>query len=133
MVQALLVLLLRSTVWSLIHGEGFKISIIIILFKWCCGVLVGSPLHWVMRQSQILLIWLLHLILETRQSISAATWIFWQEFNMNVVKWGGCLWICNHNQVQVDVWVMKDYWVKESWSQLFSVAQPIRSFEFVVP
>ncbi|KAF7119666.1 hypothetical protein RHSIM_Rhsim13G0145200 [Rhododendron simsii] len=45
-----LVLLLRSIVCSLIHGVGFKISIIIILFKWCCGVLVGSSLHWVMRQ-----------------------------------------------------------------------------------
>ncbi|KAF7119749.1 hypothetical protein RHSIM_Rhsim13G0145300 [Rhododendron simsii] len=33
-----------------IEPEGFKISIIIILFKWCCGVLVGSSLHWVMRQ-----------------------------------------------------------------------------------
>ncbi|KAA8516859.1 hypothetical protein F0562_017323 [Nyssa sinensis] len=49
---------------------------------------------------------------------------------------GGCLSIfCNYYSDQVDIWVMKEYGVKESWINLFSVSQPtvIRSFEYVKP
>ncbi|KAJ0017036.1 hypothetical protein Pint_09676 [Pistacia integerrima] len=43
--------------------------------------------------------------------------------------------ICNYNQVKVDVWVMKEYGVKESWSKLFSIerSRSISSFRFLKP
>ena len=43
---------------------------------------------------------------------------------------GGCLTIlCNHNRHRLDVWVMKEYGVQESWTKLYSV-QP---FEYMFP
>ncbi|KAI8571437.1 hypothetical protein RHMOL_Rhmol01G0120300 [Rhododendron molle] len=61
---------------------------------------------------------------------------FDNAFDMDVAELGGCLCIlCDYVQVRVDVWVMKDCGVKESWSKLFSVAQPevIRSFDSLIP
>ncbi len=49
---------------------------------------------------------------------------------MNVGVLGRCLTIlCIHNKVRLDVWVMKEYGVKESWTKLNSV-QP---FEYIRP
>ncbi|XP_044461900.1 F-box protein CPR1-like [Mangifera indica] len=43
--------------------------------------------------------------------------------------------ICNYDQVKVDVWMMKEYGVKESWSKLFSVGRnrSISSVRFLKP
>ncbi|KAA8516856.1 hypothetical protein F0562_017326 [Nyssa sinensis] len=42
---------------------------------------------------------------------------------------------CNYYLVRIDIWVMKEYGVKESWTKLFSFAQPsvIRSFQYMRP
>ncbi|GMY35324.1 F-box protein CPR1 [Fagus crenata] len=48
-----------------------------------------------------------------------------KNFHMNVGVLGGCLTIlCIHNNFRLDVWVMKEYGVKESWMKLYSV-QPL--------
>jgi|UniRef100_A0A2N9IC48 F-box interacting protein len=52
---------------------------------------------------------------------------------MTVGVLGGCLTMCNNCYFthRLDVWVMKDYGVKESWTKLFSVKEPspsLRSF-----
>ncbi|KAH7838320.1 hypothetical protein Vadar_024959 [Vaccinium darrowii] len=103
-----------------------------------CGVLVCSALHWVVGRN----------LSDTANSVAAFDLTSEDyklvpqpefsdnTFRMNIAELGGCLCIlCNHNKVRVDVWVMKDYGVKESWKKLFSVAQPevIRSFKFVIP
>ncbi|KAF7113722.1 hypothetical protein RHSIM_RhsimUnG0110700 [Rhododendron simsii] len=59
-----------------------------------------------------------------------------KNFHINIAELGGCLCIlCNYREVRVDVWVMKDYGYKESWSKLFCVVEPevIRSLEFLIP
>ncbi|XP_058198461.1 F-box protein CPR1-like [Rhododendron vialii] len=59
-----------------------------------------------------------------------------KNFHINIVELGECLCIlCNYREVRVDVWVMKDYGYKESWSKQFCVVQPevIRSLEFLIP
>lgn len=59
-----------------------------------------------------------------------------REYHTNLGILGGCLCVLsNYEKVCVDVWVMKDYGVKESWMKLFSVAQPqvIASFNYIVP
>lgn len=45
-----------------------------------------------------------------------------------------CL-ICNFLSIKVDMWVMKDYGVKNSWTKLISVKQPsdLMSFIFLMP
>ncbi|XP_059653866.1 F-box protein CPR1-like [Cornus florida] len=45
---------------------------------------------------------------------------------MNVDALGGCLCVvCNYYGDQTDIWVMKEYGVRESWTKLFSVTQSI--------
>ncbi|XP_059643589.1 F-box protein CPR1-like isoform X2 [Cornus florida] len=59
-----------------------------------------------------------------------------KNVHMNVNDFGGCLTLlCNYFAVRVEVWVMEEYGVKESWTKLFSVTQPsmIRSFDYVRP
>ncbi|XP_044497304.1 F-box protein CPR1-like [Mangifera indica] len=43
--------------------------------------------------------------------------------------------ILNYDQVKVDVWMMKEYGVKETWSKLFSIerSKSISSFRFLKP
>nr|DAD20306.1 TPA_asm: hypothetical protein HUJ06_021769 [Nelumbo nucifera] len=58
------------------------------------------------------------------------------SFRMNVRVLRGRLCIlCNYYKFRVDIWVMNEYGVKESWSRQFSIAQPsvIRSFEYLRP
>ena len=59
-----------------------------------------------------------------------------KEFHMNVGELDGCLSIsCNYFQVHVDVWVMKEYGMKDLWVKMYTVGQSrvIKSFEFVLP
>ena len=59
-----------------------------------------------------------------------------RELHMNVGELDRCLSIiCNYFQVHVDVWVMKEYGLKDSWVKLYTVGQSqvIKSFEFVLP
>ncbi|KAL7213691.1 hypothetical protein ACSBR2_016256 [Camellia fascicularis] len=59
-----------------------------------------------------------------------------EDFYICVGELDGCLCIfCNYDQVRFDVWVMKDYGMKESWTKLFSIAKPqgIRLFDSVTP
>lgn len=45
-----------------------------------------------------------------------------------------CL-MCNYDLVKVDVWMMKEYGLKESWSKMFSIdrCRSISSFRFLRP
>lgn len=110
----------------------------------CPGVLISSALHWFVCQNP-----------STRYSHShtprfVASFDLTNEdyqlmplpefpeknFFMHLVELGGCLCIiCCYNPVRNDVWVMKDYGKKESWSKLFSIAPPqaIRSFKPMIP
>lgn len=53
----------------------------------------------------------------------------------NLGELGGslCIFVYNKVGVRIDVWVMKDYGVKESWSRMFSVPYDLLPVERVVP
>ncbi|KAI8530502.1 hypothetical protein RHMOL_Rhmol11G0064200 [Rhododendron molle] len=58
------------------------------------------------------------------------------NFFMDLQSLGGCLsLICNYYLDRVDIWVMKEYGVNESWSKLISIVQPgvIGPFQYVMP
>ena len=58
------------------------------------------------------------------------------DCRMNVGVLGGCLTIYRGNYFnRLDVWVMKDYGVKESWTKLFTAMEPfsISSFQYERP
>lgn len=59
-----------------------------------------------------------------------------QNFLLDLGVLEGCLcMICNYNQVNVDVWIMKEYGSKESWTRLLSIkkAIPVNLVKFMRP
>ncbi|XP_058196896.1 F-box protein CPR1 [Rhododendron vialii] len=107
-------------------------------YKWRCGVFVGSALHWIVRrmpEDTANLIAAFDLTNEDYKLVPQPEFSD-NTFHMYIAELGGCLCIlCNYDPARFEVWVMKDYGVKESWIKLFSIAQPeeIRSLDFVVP
>lgn len=125
---------MKSNLWRRIQDFPYYLR-----YKRCYGVLVGSALHWVVSRKPesdtANLIAAFDLTTEEYLLVPQPEFSS-KDFHMNIGELEGCLCIlCNYIQKRVDVWVMKDYGVKESWTKMFSVAQPavIRSFEFVIP
>ncbi|THG03641.1 hypothetical protein TEA_014491 [Camellia sinensis var. sinensis] len=104
------------------------------------GVFVGGALHWVVSRnyesdSVNFLVAAFDLTNEEYRLVPQPEFSD-EGFYICVGELDGCLCIfCNYDQVRFDVWVMKDYGVKESWSKLFSIAKPqgIRLFDSVTP
>ncbi|KAG2684445.1 hypothetical protein I3760_10G077600 [Carya illinoinensis] len=52
-----------------------------------------------------------------------------EKFQIDVGVLGGCFcMVANYYDIHVDVWVMKEYGVKESWAKLFTVEQDVIFF-----
>ncbi|CAL5344395.1 unnamed protein product [Camellia sinensis] len=104
------------------------------------GVFVGGALHWVVSRNYVsdsvnFLVAAFDLTNEEYRLVPQPEFSD-EDFYICVGELDGCLCIfCNYDQVRFDVWVMKDYGVKESWSKLFSIAKPqgIRLFDSVTP
>ncbi|EXB41586.1 F-box protein [Morus notabilis] len=109
------------------------------------GVVVGRALHWsVIRRSDTSnWIFAFDLVAEDHRELALPDDKDVKTSRMKLVNLGGCLCfavLCNYNQDskksdRVDVWVMREYGVKESWSKLFSVAPSSVTgpFWYVVP
>ncbi|XP_059645943.1 F-box protein CPR1-like [Cornus florida] len=107
--------------------------------KFLPGMTINGALHWVMtrkpKSDKAILIAAFDLALEEYRLVPQPDFLD-KNFQFNIDTLGGCLCVnCNYAGVRVDIWVMKEYGVKESWTKLFSVAQPsmIRSFSYVRP
>ncbi|KAL7244348.1 hypothetical protein ACSBR1_016565 [Camellia fascicularis] len=104
------------------------------------GVFVGRALHWVVSRnyesdSVTFLVAAFDLTNKEYRLIPQLEFSD-EDFYICVGELDGCLCIfCDYDQVRFDVWVMKDYGVKEPWSKLFSIAKPqgIRLFDSVTP
>ncbi|KAA8516860.1 hypothetical protein F0562_017322 [Nyssa sinensis] len=103
------------------------------------GILAGGALHWVVRRkpkpATANLIAGFDIGTEEYRLVPQPEYEN-KKFLMNIGVLGECLCIlCNYYLVGVDIWVMKEYGVKESWTKLFSVVQPsvTRSFWYVWP
>ncbi|XVE51001.1 hypothetical protein DITRI_Ditri02bG0002400 [Diplodiscus trichospermus] len=103
------------------------------------GVLAGGVLHWVMpprielgMRNRIVGFDLgTEEFVEVPQPECAN-----RNYMLDVGVLEGCLCaICNYDQVTADVWVMKEYGVKESWTRLLSVqkARSINTLTFLRP
>ncbi|KAF5749395.1 putative F-box and associated interaction domains-containing protein [Tripterygium wilfordii] len=94
----------------------------------CFGVLVGNALHWVSPLNPEIgspyLIVAFGLGSEEFHMVPQPDYEY-EMFEMDLSVLGGCLCVlCNDKVSWVDVWLMKEYGVKESWSKLFRVEQP---------
>ncbi|KAA8516855.1 hypothetical protein F0562_017327 [Nyssa sinensis] len=103
------------------------------------GMLVSDALHWVVarkrRSDKADLIAAFDIRTEDYSLVPQPEFSD-KSFFMNVRVLGECLSISCHfiSSARIDIWVMKEYGVKESWTKLFSVAQSlISSFVDVVP
>ncbi|XVF75222.1 hypothetical protein PTKIN_Ptkin13bG0170200 [Pterospermum kingtungense] len=103
------------------------------------GVFASGALHWVLtRQVQLSeenVIVALDLGSESYREVPQPEHED-NGFQLNVGVLGVCLCvIANYHDVRVDLWVMKEYGVKESWTRLLSVANEeiIGSLRFVKP
>ncbi|CAL5355729.1 unnamed protein product [Camellia sinensis] len=103
------------------------------------GVLASGAVHWVVTQEPEIrkagLIVAFDLVREEYRMVPQPEYSD-TDFVMNVEGLGGFLSVlCNYYLTRVDIWVMKDYGVKESWTKLISLGQlgVIRSFHYVRP
>ncbi|XP_038715896.1 F-box protein CPR1-like isoform X2 [Tripterygium wilfordii] len=99
--------------------------------RWC-GVLAGGALHWVSPRDPVNdrpnFIIGFDLRSEEFYRVSQPDYETY-NFDLDLSVLGGCLSaLCNYNSQCVDVWVMKEYGVKESWTKLFKVEQPRLQF-----
>ena len=89
------------------------------------GVFASGALHWVLTQkvqlSEENVIVALDLGSENCREVPQPEYKY-KRFQLNVGVLGGCLCAIAKCDVLVDLWVMKEYGVKESWTRLFSVA-----------
>ncbi|GMY33617.1 F-box protein CPR1 [Fagus crenata] len=103
------------------------------------GTLASGALHWLVNPKVISdrtnLILAFDLAVEEYRLVPPPDF-YDKNSSMDVRVLGGCLTIfCHRYRHRLDVWVMKEYGVKDSWMKLFSVTQPetISSFDFVIP
>lgn len=103
------------------------------------GVYARGALHWVLTRKDQLpeenVIVALDLGSENYREVQQPEYEH-ERFQLDVGVLGGCLCaIANYHDVRVDVWLMKEYGVNESWSRLFSIAKEeiIGSLRFVKP
>ncbi|XVE87676.1 hypothetical protein DITRI_Ditri19aG0006900 [Diplodiscus trichospermus] len=100
------------------------------------GVFASGALHWVLTQklqlSEETVIVALDLGSESYREVPQPEYKD-KIFQLNVGVLGGSLCaMANYDDVRVDLWIMKEYGVKDSWTRLFSVASeevigPLRS------
>ncbi|GMN36508.1 hypothetical protein TIFTF001_006083 [Ficus carica] len=109
------------------------------------GVLFGDALHWVvyLKSDSSSLVFVFDVVTNDCREMGLPDYKGAQSCCMKLVDLRGCFcaaMVPNYdpefkNSDQVDVWVMKEYGVKESWTTLFSVVPSnlTGAFNYVVP
>ncbi|KAF8030251.1 hypothetical protein BT93_E2639 [Corymbia citriodora subsp. variegata] len=103
------------------------------------GVFVCRHLHWIMTQELVSdsanLLVAFDFRFENFKVVDQPKLID-NKLDMDVAVLGGCLCLSiNDNNMGVDVWIMKEYGLKESWNKLFSIphSEVARPLGFVRP
>ncbi|KAF5474932.1 hypothetical protein F2P56_006784 [Juglans regia] len=91
------------------------------------GTLTSGCLHWVVKRKfkfdEAYIIVAFDLTVESFREVPMPECTK-ERIQIDVGVLGGCVcMVANYNYGHVDVWVMKEYAVKESWAKLFTVAQ----------
>ncbi|XP_010274506.1 PREDICTED: F-box protein CPR30-like [Nelumbo nucifera] len=112
---------LGSNSWRRIPHIPFKI------FGYYAGVLVNGALHWMASNGSSELIASFDAITEECREIPKPQSASEQLFNLGVL--GGCLCVSTAHGVgvMIELWMMKDYGVGESWTKIFTILQPMRT------
>ncbi|CAH9120403.1 unnamed protein product [Cuscuta epithymum] len=130
---------MKSKAWRTIANFPYYLK-----YQSAPGVLVSGSLHWVVTKDpdtfMVNLIGAFDLETEEYRLVPQPDYPKKKSknFHLNVVVLDGSLCgLCNYyDHEYVDVWVMKKYRVKESWTKLFKVAESdtrIKPFHYVTP
>ncbi|XP_027361651.1 F-box protein CPR1 isoform X2 [Abrus precatorius] len=126
---------LRSNAWKTLPSMPYAL---------CCartmGVFVGHALHWVvtrkLQPDQPDLIVAFDLSLEIFHEVPLPDTGNEGSFEIDVALLGNCLcMIVNYQNTKIDVWVMKEYGIRDSWCKLFTLVESrdMRSLKCVRP
>ncbi|KAI3971283.1 hypothetical protein MKW92_042233 [Papaver armeniacum] len=101
------------------------------------GMLANEAIHWIANpiESDRKVILAFDISSETFQEVPQPESLS-EKFHVSVCSFEGLLCLMANNfQVHMDIWVMKEYGTRDSWTKLFTILQPtdIRSFEYARP
>ncbi|XP_059645936.1 F-box protein CPR1-like [Cornus florida] len=126
---------LKSNTWRRVRDFPYHL-----LHRVLPGITINGALHWVVTPKPKLdtasLIASFDLGVEEYRLVPKPECLDEDIVPLFVVALGDCLCIvCKYPGGRVDIWVMKEYGVKESWTKLFSIAEPsmFGSFHFLRP
>ncbi|XP_010539591.1 PREDICTED: F-box protein CPR30 [Tarenaya hassleriana] len=139
---------LKSNSWTRIGTVPVIIQFLFyfyyhLLFRRGYGVLAANNLHWVLppRPGLVVcnsLIVRFDLVSEEFDKVPLPQDIgnYNSDTQMDIGVLNGCLCLmCNHDQTYTDVWMMKEYGARDSWTKLFTVQKPksFKSFSYMRP
>ncbi|RZC48999.1 hypothetical protein C5167_017422 [Papaver somniferum] len=113
---------LGSNAWRSIANIPYNIA-----YQEPHGILVNTTLHWSARKSSTQLHSIISFHIES-ESFEEVPLLQAENFDdthqISLCVSGRCLCILtHHHKVRTDVWVMKEYGVRHSWTKLFSITQ----------
>ncbi|KAB1206041.1 F-box protein CPR30 [Morella rubra] len=133
---------LKSNSWRAVKDLPYYLSLMfrldyLLFYRRGNGVFASGALHWVVPRGfgWPCLIVAFDLAVEEFRLVTLPDRVD-DGFELDLGVFEGCLcMICNYDNAYVDVWVMKEYGSKESWSKLFNISQFSlnRSFGQVTP
>ncbi|OMP07158.1 hypothetical protein COLO4_07578 [Corchorus olitorius] len=121
---------LKKKCWKRVKGFPYLLH-----YKRIYGVLVNNALHFVVsRRSESYAKSLIAAFdLGTEETYEVPLLDLWAEefyyMLLGVLEGSLCM-IANYENSRVDIWVMKEYGVKDSWTKLLSVVDPQGSFSY---
>ncbi|CAA7054415.1 unnamed protein product [Microthlaspi erraticum] len=138
---------LKKNSWKRIDSNFSTIQLLFyfyyhLLYRRGYGVLAGNSLHWVLPRRPGLIAFNIvirfDLALEEFEIVRLPEAVMNGEIDiqMDIGVLDGCLCLmCNYDQKHVDVWVMREYNVRDSWSKAFTVMKPksVKSFAYMRP
>uniref|UniRef100_A0A1J3HLB3 F-box protein CPR30 n=1 Tax=Noccaea caerulescens TaxID=107243 RepID=A0A1J3HLB3_NOCCA len=138
---------LKKNSWKRIDSNFPTIQLLFyfyyhLLYRRGYGVLAGNSLHWVLPRRPGLIAFNIiirfDLALEEFEIVRLPEAVMNGEIDiqMDIGVLDGCLCLmCNYDQKHVDVWMMREYNVRDSWSKAFTVMKPksVKSFAYMRP
>ncbi|XP_060174030.1 F-box/kelch-repeat protein At3g23880-like [Lycium barbarum] len=101
------------------------------------GMFVNGKLHWTYRGRKIIHIISIDLADEKWEKVEPPCWGEEDVLILDLVVLGNNLSVIRHGYPRnvnpdTDVWVMKEYGVKESWTKMFTLKYPVSSPPFLI-
>lgn len=85
-----------------------------------CGILLNGKLHWSLKTGDCLSICCVDLTSETYTEMGLPNFDEYYYSQLDMFQGSLCM-LCRHRNRYTDVWIMKEYAIRESWMKLLSI------------